>query len=68
MTNRLDRLEERGLVRRHHDALDARSFVFDNPAGRKCVDSALADLVESRTRITGVTGRGGTHTLCLRLL
>jgi DNA-binding MarR family transcriptional regulator len=47
MTNRLDRLEERGLVRRHQDPVDARSVrVQITAAGRRCVDSALADLVE----------------------
>jgi len=47
MTNRLDRLEERGLVRRHQDPADARSVrVQITAAGRKCVDRALADLVE----------------------
>lgn len=47
MTNRLDRLEERGLVRRRQDTVDARSVrVQITAAGRKCVDSALADLVE----------------------
>ena len=46
MTNRLDRLEERGLVRRRQDPLDARSVrVGITPAGRRCVDKALADLV-----------------------
>jgi DNA-binding MarR family transcriptional regulator len=47
MTNRLDRLEERGLVRRHQDPVDARSVrVQITAAGRRCVDGALADLVE----------------------
>jgi DNA-binding MarR family transcriptional regulator len=46
MTNRLNRLEERGLVRRRQDPLDARSVrVGITPAGRRCVDKALADLV-----------------------
>jgi DNA-binding MarR family transcriptional regulator len=47
MTNRLDRLEERGLVRRHQDPADARSFrVQLTAAGKKYVDRALADLVD----------------------
>jgi DNA-binding MarR family transcriptional regulator len=47
MTNRLDRLEERGLVRRQQDPFDARSVrVAITPAGKKCVDRALTDLVE----------------------
>jgi len=44
MTNRLDRLEERGLVGRHQDARSIRVHV--TAAGRKCVDGALEDLVE----------------------
>src|ERR1700722_15162765 len=38
MTNRLDRLEERGLVRRHQDAADARSVRVQITApGKKLV-------------------------------
>ncbi len=52
MTNRLDRLEERRLVRRHQDPGDARSVrVQITAAGKKCVDGALADLVESEHAI-----------------
>ena len=40
MTNRLDRLEERGLVRRNQDPADARSVrVQITAAGKKCVDA-----------------------------
>lgn len=47
MTNRLDRLEERRLVRRHPDPTDARSFrVQITTKGKKSVDGALADLVD----------------------
>ena len=47
MTNRLDRLEERGLVRRQQDPFDARSVrVAITPVGKRCVDRALTDLVE----------------------
>jgi len=45
MTNRVDRLEERGLVRRRPDPADARSVrVQLTPAGRRRVDSALREL------------------------
>ena len=46
MTNRLDRLEERGFVRRRPDPNDARSVRVELTAvGRRRVDAALVDLV-----------------------
>jgi DNA-binding MarR family transcriptional regulator len=46
MTNRIDRLEQRGLVRREPDAVDRRSIrVILTAAGRSCVDGALSDLL-----------------------
>jgi len=46
MTNRVDRLEAAGLVRRHPDPDDARSVrVRLTSTGRRKVDAALADLV-----------------------
>jgi DNA-binding MarR family transcriptional regulator len=59
MTNRLDRLEERGLVRRRPDPADARSVrVQLTAAGRKCVDRALSDLVEREHVILGTLNAG----------
>jgi DNA-binding MarR family transcriptional regulator len=55
MTNRLDHLEGRGLVRRRPDPTDARSVrVQLTGAGRKRVDAALADLVEREHAILGI--------------
>jgi DNA-binding MarR family transcriptional regulator len=46
MTNRLNHLEQRGLVRRKPDPKDARSIrVRLTAAGRRNVDQALKDLV-----------------------
>lgn len=46
MTNRVDRLEARGFVRRKRDPDDARSVrVQLTAAGRRRVDAALRDLV-----------------------
>jgi DNA-binding MarR family transcriptional regulator len=46
MTNRIDRLEERGLVRRRPGATDARSVrVQLRATGRRAVDAALRELV-----------------------
>ena len=54
MTNRLDRLEERGLVRRRPDSHDARSVrVQITAAGRRRVESALRDLVTREEAILG---------------
>ena len=54
MTNRLDHLEGWGLVRRRPDASDGRSVrVHIAAAGRRRVDSALADLVEREQAILG---------------
>jgi DNA-binding MarR family transcriptional regulator len=47
MTNRVDRLEGRGLVRRERDPLDRRGVsVVLTEAGKREVDSALTDLLE----------------------
>ena len=47
MTNRVDRLERRALVRRRPDPDDGRGVLVQlQPAGRELVDTALADLLE----------------------
>ena len=54
MTNRLDHLEARGLVRRRPDPLDARSIrVQLTPAGRRKADAALEALVAREDAILG---------------
>src|SRR5271154_4480398 len=54
MTNRLDHLEQRGLVRRRPDPTDARSVrVQLTSAGRRRVDAALEDLVQREHAILG---------------
>jgi DNA-binding MarR family transcriptional regulator len=54
MTNRIDRLEARGLVRRRPDPADARSVrVRITAAGVRKVDAALADLVAREHAILG---------------
>jgi len=46
MTNRIDRLEQRGLVRREPDPTDRRGVrVVLTDAGRRTVDDAVFDLV-----------------------
>jgi DNA-binding MarR family transcriptional regulator len=52
MTNRLDHLERRGLVRRRPDPSDARSVrVQLTAAGRRRVDAALTELAEREDAI-----------------
>lgn len=64
MTNRLDRLEERGLVRRRPDADDARSIrVRLTTSGRARVDTAIRDLVARENAILGSLSRSERHTL-----
>lgn len=47
MTNRIDRLESRGLVERHPNPDDGRGTLVElTVAGRRVVDGALADLVD----------------------
>jgi len=54
MTNRIDHLEERDLVRRRPDPNDARSVrVQLTPAGRRRVELALRDLVARENAILG---------------
>src|SRR5471030_1940776 len=54
MTNRLDHLETRGLVRRRPDPTDARSVrVQLTAAGRRRVDGALQELVARENAILG---------------
>jgi DNA-binding MarR family transcriptional regulator len=54
MTNRIDRLEARGLVRRRPHPADARSVrVRITPAGARKVDAALADLLHREEAILG---------------
>ena len=52
MTNRLDHLEQRGLVRRRPDVADARSVrVQITASGKRRVDGALEDLAERENAI-----------------
>lgn len=54
MTNRLHRLEQRGLVRRRPDPRDARSVrVLLTPVGRKRVEAALKDLSARESALLG---------------
>jgi len=64
MTNRIDHLEQRGLVRRRPAPSDARSVrVQLTPAGRRRVDSALHDLVQRENAILGALDAAERATL-----
>jgi DNA-binding MarR family transcriptional regulator len=52
MTNRIDRLEQRGLVRREPDPTDRRGVrVMLSEQGRRAVDDALSDLVAKEQEV-----------------
>lgn len=68
MTNRIDRLEERGLVRRRPDPSDARSVrVQLTAAGRRRVDGALEDLAAREDAILGTLDASERATLAALL-
>ncbi len=57
MTNRVDRLERRGLVGRSPDPNDRRGVIVSlTPTGRQVVDSAMADLLGREHAILGGLG------------
>ncbi|GII99176.1 MarR family transcriptional regulator [Sediminihabitans luteus] len=54
MTNRIDRLESRGLVERHRSPDDRRGVLVElTPEGRTAVDAAMSDLLDVERRILG---------------
>ena len=59
MTNRLDRLEELGLITRTQDPDDGRgSLVTLTKAGAKAVDSAMEDLLGRERELLKVLNKG----------
>ena len=52
MTNRLDHLESRELIRRTPDPADRRALLIElTPTGRTTIDAAIAAHVENLSRI-----------------
>ena len=71
MTNRVDRLEQAGLVRRRRDPEDKRGMLVTlTPAGQTRVDAALADLLESEQALLASLPEDSRQTLAdlLRIL
>src|SRR5262249_30115037 len=71
MTNRIDRLEEAGLVRRRSDPQDKRGVLVTlTAAGHSRVDAALADLLAAEQALLAGLPEDGRHTLAglLRIL
>ena len=59
MTNRLDRLEEMGLVERQPDPTDRRGrLVALTDRGRELVDAAVVDHLENEQRLLGALDAG----------
>jgi len=71
MTNRVDRLEQAGLVRRRPDPEDKRGVLVTlSPAGQARVDAALADLLAAEQALLAGLPEEGRRTLAdlLRIL
>ena len=71
MTNRIDRLEEAGLVRRRPDPQDKRGVLVTLTAvGQSRVDAALADLLVAEQALLAGLPEASRHTLAdlLRIL
>jgi len=71
MTNRVDRLEQAGLVRRRRDPEDKRGMLVTlTAAGQTRVDAALADLLESEQALLAGLPEDSRQTLAglLRIL
>jgi DNA-binding MarR family transcriptional regulator len=68
MTNRIDRLESRGLVRREPDPSDRRGVrVVLTDDGRRSVDDALFDLVAREHDVLAQLTPAGRHELAALL-
>jgi len=64
MTNRVDRLEQAGLVRRRPDPADKRGVLVTlTPAGQARVDAALAGLLEAEQALLAPLPEPSRHTL-----
>lgn len=68
MTNRVDRLEQRGLVARRPDPFDGRSIgVVLTPAGQEAVDAAFAELLETERQLLAGLAPGESQRLAAGL-
>ena len=64
MTNRIDRLAERGLVVRRPAPDDRRGVIVElTDLGRRGVDAAMADLLEAERRLLGALEPSERETL-----
>jgi DNA-binding MarR family transcriptional regulator len=68
MTNRIDRLEENGLVRRVPDPEDRRGILVElTEQGRELVDTVLPTHVANEERILKALSKEEQHTLATLL-
>jgi DNA-binding MarR family transcriptional regulator len=58
MTNRINRLQSRGLVKRQSDPLDGRRVVVGlTPSGKRLVDDTFADFAARESDVLAALGR-----------
>ncbi len=68
MTNRIDRLAARGLVRRHPDPQDRRGVLVElTDAGLRHVDAAMADLLDRERGLLAALSAGQQQDLAALL-
>jgi DNA-binding MarR family transcriptional regulator len=64
MTNRLDRLESAGLIRRVPDPRDRRGVLVElTPTGESTIDNAVIEQAAKEKDVLGALGRGDLATL-----
>jgi DNA-binding MarR family transcriptional regulator len=68
MSNRLNRLEQQGLLRRVPDPADGRGVIVElTPAGKRLVERVIAEHLENERRLTAALSRGEQRELAALL-